>query len=67
MHAIGWGLSRALGYKYQEFRKDDFTVNAAHYYMYSKVDAPVMKGLLEVGETTCLPMEQRPAMERLQV
>lgn len=59
MHAIGWGLSQALGYKYEQFRKDGFTVDAAHYYMYSKVDAPVMKGLLEVGEITCATMEER--------
>lgn len=59
MHAIGWGLSQALGYKYEQFRKDGFTVDAAHYYMYSKVDAPVMKGLLEVGEITCQEMESR--------
>lgn len=59
MHAIGWGLSQALGYKYEQFRKDGFTVDAAHYYMYSKVDAPIMKGLLEVGEITCAIMEER--------
>ncbi|MFG0766858.1 hypothetical protein ACF8Q9_08295 [Pseudomonas sp. TYF_15] len=59
MHAIGWGLSQALGYKYEDFRKDGFTVDAAHYYMYSKVDAPVMKGLLEIGEVTCPKEESR--------
>lgn len=59
MHAIGWGLSQALGYKYEDFRKDGFTVDAAHYYMYSKVGAPVMKGLLEIGEVTCPKEESR--------
>jgi N-acetylmuramoyl-L-alanine amidase len=53
MHAIGWGLSQALGVDYGKFHKDGFTANAARYYMYNKVDAPVMKGLLEVGEITC--------------
>jgi N-acetylmuramoyl-L-alanine amidase len=59
MHAIGWGLGQALGYRYEEFRKDGFTVNAARYYMFSKVRAPVMTGLLEVGELTCPPIEER--------
>lgn len=59
MHAIGWGLSQAIGYDYGDFRKDGFTADAAHYYMFSKVDAPVMKGLLEVGELTCGPSEKR--------
>lgn len=59
MHAVGWALSQALGYQYDQFRKDGFTANAAHYYMFSQVDAPVMKGLLEVGELTCPEMERR--------
>lgn len=59
MHAVGWALSQALGYQYDQFRKDGFTANAAHYYMFGRVDAPVMKGLLEVGELTCPDMEQR--------
>lgn len=59
MHAIGWGLSQALGYKYSDFRKDGFTVDAANYYMYKKVKAPIMKGLLEVGELTCQKSEQQ--------
>lgn len=59
MHAIGWGLSQALGYKYDEFRKDGYTANSAKYYMYKKVEAPVMKGLLEVGEITCEIVESR--------
>ncbi|WP_229425333.1 MULTISPECIES: N-acetylmuramoyl-L-alanine amidase [unclassified Massilia] len=59
MHAVGWALSQALGYQYDQFRKDGFTADAAHYYMFGHVDAPVMKGLLEVGELTCAEMEQR--------
>jgi hypothetical protein len=59
MHAIGWGLSQALGYKYNDFRKDGFTVDAANYYMYKKVKAPIMKGLLEVGELTCPKSEEQ--------
>jgi|GEM_PF-2939551 len=59
MHAIGWGLSQALGYKYNDFRKDGFTVDAANYYMYKKVKAPIMKGLLEVGELTCERSEKQ--------
>lgn len=59
MHAIGWGLSQALGYKFDEFKKDGYTANAAKYYMYSRVHAPVMKGLLEVGDISCPPVEGR--------
>ncbi|SEJ77722.1 N-acetylmuramoyl-L-alanine amidase [Pseudomonas sp. NFR16] len=59
MHAIGWGLSQALGYKYSEFRQDGFTVDAAKYYMYKKLNAPIMKGLLEVGELTCPKREEQ--------
>jgi N-acetylmuramoyl-L-alanine amidase len=62
MHAIGWALSQALGYRYDQFRKDGFTANAAHYYMFSQVDAPLMKGLLEVGELTCPEVEERLVM-----
>ncbi len=59
MHAVGWALSQALGYQYDQFRKDGFTANAAHYYMFGRVDATVMKGLLEVGELTCEDVEKR--------
>jgi hypothetical protein len=62
MHAIGWGLSQALGYAYENFRKDRYTADAANYYMFSRVDAPVMKGVLEVGELTCRPSEVRLIM-----
>ena len=58
MHAIGWGLGTALGYRYDEFRKDGFTADSARYYMFSQIDAPVMKGLLEVGELTCKYKEE---------
>lgn len=59
MHAIGWGLTQAVGYKYGEFKKDGFTANAANYYMFSQVNAPLMKGILEVGELTCPEIEER--------
>lgn len=59
MHAIGWALGSALGYTYENFKKDNFTANEAHYYMFNKLEAPTMKGLLEVGELTCPKMEDR--------
>ncbi|NVD97908.1 N-acetylmuramoyl-L-alanine amidase [Massilia sp. BJB1822] len=59
MHAIGWALGQALGYTYSEFMKDGFTANEANYYMFKQVDASTMKGLLEVGELTCLDKETR--------
>jgi N-acetylmuramoyl-L-alanine amidase len=58
MHALGWGLARALGYRYSEFRKDNFTGNSAHYYMFREVRASDMAGLLEMGELTCPSTEQ---------
>jgi N-acetylmuramoyl-L-alanine amidase len=58
MHAIGFGLASALGYDYETFRRDNFTANEAQYYMFSKVRAGRLTGLLELGELTC------PASER---
>ena len=59
MHAIGYALSQALGYSYADFKKDDFTVNEAHYYMFNKVRASSTRGVLEVGELTCPQVEKR--------
>lgn len=53
MHALGWGLARALGYDYDDFRKDGFTAASAQYYMFNRVRASEMSGLLELGELTC--------------
>lgn len=39
--------------------KDNYTVDEAKYYMFSKVNTEVMKGLLEVGELTCVDSENR--------
>lgn len=58
MHAIGFGLARAFGYEYEDFMKDNYTVNEAKYYMFSKVNASVMEGLLEVGELSCDGIEK---------
>lgn len=59
MHAIGWSLATATGYSYSDFRKDGFTANEARYYMFRKVNADRMTGLLEVGELTCSPVEKK--------
>jgi N-acetylmuramoyl-L-alanine amidase len=58
MHAIGWGLSQALGYNYSDFHKDNYTPNEAHYYAFGYITTDLMKGLLEVGELTCPKMEE---------
>ncbi len=58
MHAIGWGLSQALGYTYSDFMKDNFTVNEARYYMFGKVKASAVKGILEIGEVSCPEQEE---------
>lgn len=53
MHAIGLAMSQALGYKYADFMKDNFTANEAKYYMFKHVKASSFRGLLEIGEVTC--------------
>lgn len=58
MHAVGWGLARALGYEYGEFRRDGFTADSANYYMFNRVRASDLAGLLEMGELTCPKTEQ---------
>jgi hypothetical protein len=59
MHSIGLGISRAMGYDYKNFRADGYTTNSANYYMYSRVSADKLTGLLEIGEITCPDSEQR--------
>lgn len=59
MHAIGWSLAAALGYSYKEFKKDNYTANERDYYMFNRLDATAMKGLLEIGELTCPAVEER--------
>jgi len=71
MHAVGWALGAALGYRYMdfkqarrplspdEFRPDNFTANEAQYYMFRQVRADRLTGLLEIGELTCPESEKR--------
>lgn len=59
MHAIGFALSRAFGYDYANFMRDNYTAAEAGYYMFSKMDSSIMEGLLEVGELTCADIEKR--------
>lgn len=58
MHAIGFSLAAALGYDYETFRRDNFTANLAQYYMFERVQADRLTGLLEIGELTCPAKEQ---------
>jgi N-acetylmuramoyl-L-alanine amidase len=53
MHTVGYSLAEALGYNPTDFERDNYTVNEAHYYMFSQVRADRLTGLLEVGELTC--------------
>lgn len=59
MHAVGWALSSALGYRYSDFAKDNYTPNERDYYMFSVVKADRLTGLLEVGELTCADREKQ--------
>lgn len=53
MHTVGLSLSAALGKDYSKFMRDNFTENEHDYYMFHKVEADRLTGLLEVGELTC--------------
>jgi len=59
MHSIGLATSQALGYQYKDFRADNYTKNSAEYYMYNRVTANKLTGLLEVGEITCPASEKK--------
>jgi N-acetylmuramoyl-L-alanine amidase len=59
MHAIGWAVSKALGYDYSDFNDDNFTANLGHYYMFSQVRAKRVTGVLEIGELTCKAKEEQ--------
>ena len=58
MHAVGLGISRAMGYDYKNFRADGYTKNSSHYYMFNRVNAGRLTGLLEIGEITCSNSER---------
>jgi N-acetylmuramoyl-L-alanine amidase len=62
MHAIGLATSRALGNEYNSFKRDNFTANAGHYYMFGRVNTQHLSGLLEIGELTC-PASERNVIE----
>jgi N-acetylmuramoyl-L-alanine amidase len=59
MHAVGWALSSALGYRYSDFAKDNYTPNERDYYMFKMVTADRLTGLLEIGELTCASREKQ--------
>jgi hypothetical protein len=52
MNFVALGLADALGYEYDDFRRN-FTANEADYYMFHEVRARRLIGLLKVGELTC--------------
>jgi N-acetylmuramoyl-L-alanine amidase len=58
MHSIGFALATSLGQTYDDFRKDNFTVNLHKYYAFRYIKAAGFSGLLEVGELTCPTMEK---------
>jgi hypothetical protein len=57
MHAVGYSLSRAMGYAYRDFHKDNYTVNESDYYMFRRVKADQLSGIVEIGELTCTTKE----------
>jgi N-acetylmuramoyl-L-alanine amidase len=59
MHAVGWSLASALGYRYKDFAQDNYTANESKYYMFGQVQADRLTGLLEIGELTCPRSEKQ--------
>jgi hypothetical protein len=59
MHAVGWALSSALGYRYRDFERDNYTPDERDYYMFRVVKADRLVGLLELGELTCDDKEKQ--------
>lgn len=53
VHAIGYGLSQALGYSYEGFMRDGFTKALRNYYAFKHVQTQRFEGVLEIGELTC--------------
>lgn len=49
MHAVGYSLGRAMGYAYKDFHQDNYTVNESDYYMFRRVKADQLTGIVEIG------------------
>ena len=58
MHVLAVGMAQALGYRYSDFLRDNFTSNEANYYMFKHVPDARLRGLIEIGEVTC-PQDER--------
>jgi hypothetical protein len=59
MHSVGFALAASMGQSYDDFMKDNFTVNLHEYYMFKHIDTSGYGGLLEIGELTCPEMENQ--------
>lgn len=57
MHALAYALSRAMNYSYEEFMDDNFTVNLSEYYTFPHIRTAGFKGIIELGELTCVQQE----------
>jgi N-acetylmuramoyl-L-alanine amidase len=53
MHVLAVAMAQALGYRYSDFLRDNFTANVASYYMFKHVPEARLRGLIEIGEVTC--------------
>jgi hypothetical protein len=58
MHAIGFALATSMGHTYDDFMKDNFTVNLRDYYAFKHIKSRGYGGLLEIGELTCPDIEK---------
>ena len=58
MHALAFALAASMGQTYDDFKKDNFTVDERDYYTFSYIKAQGYSGLLEVGELTCPKVEK---------
>lgn len=53
VHSIGYGLSQALGYSYEQFMDDGFVPSLTNYYTFKHIRTSRFEGILELGELTC--------------
>lgn len=58
MKYIAAALAMSLGYKLDDFMKDNYTSNLRHYYGYKLADVSKFEGLLEMAELSCPSQEE---------
>ena len=52
-HAIGLALARARGIDYDEFVRDNYTVNLERYYAFESIQSTMFEAVVELAELSC--------------